>query len=197
MHSKSLICHGVATWKNYLHLLANWMHSKSLICHGVATWKNYLRLWPIECTPKVLFGPWMSQLKIITFIYWPIECISNLYLWNFFSNLKATWKKYIHLLANWMHSKCFIYQSVPTWDNYFPILANWIQSKIFICQDVPIWKKKISFIGHWMHLKILIFVNASTCKNYLHVHWPIKCTPKVLVVGMYELVGITYVCWII
>ncbi len=46
-----------------------------------------------------------------------------------------------------------------------------------------------------MHLKILICVNASTCKNNLHVHWPIKCTSKNLVVGMYELAGITYVCW--
>jgi len=26
-------------------------------------------------------------------------------------------------------------------------------------------------------------VNASTWKNYLHVHWLIKCIPKVLVVG--------------
>jgi hypothetical protein len=46
-----------------------------------------------------------------------------------------------------------------------------------------------------VHLKILICVNASTCNNYLHVHWPIKCTPKVLIVGMYELVGITPVYW--
>ncbi len=46
-----------------------------------------------------------------------------------------------------------------------------------------------------MHLKILVCVNASTCGNYLHVHWPIKCTPKVVVVGMYELARITYVYW--
>jgi hypothetical protein len=31
---------GCASWKNYCHLLVNWMHSKNLICQGVTTWKK-------------------------------------------------------------------------------------------------------------------------------------------------------------
>jgi hypothetical protein len=148
--------------------------------------------WPIECTTKTWFKrvfqleritfiygqlnalrkfcldcEWVSQLKIIPFIYWPIECIPDPYLWNFFSNLKTSWNKYIHLLANWKHSKCFIYQNVPTWDNYFPILANWVQSKSFICQGGPIFK------------------------NYFHL-LVIECIWKSWFVWMLQLAGITY-----
>jgi hypothetical protein len=73
MHSKSFICHCVLTWKNYLHLLANWMHSKNLICEGVPSWKNHLHL----------LANWMHSKSFI--------CESVL-----------TWKNYLHLLANWM-----------------------------------------------------------------------------------------------
>jgi hypothetical protein len=79
MHSKSLIWMGVPSWKNYLHLLVNWMHFKNLIWMGVATWKNTFIYWLVEWTLYALFGPWVSQLKITTFIYWAIECIPNLY----------------------------------------------------------------------------------------------------------------------
>ncbi len=34
----------------------------------------------VECTPNVLFGLRVSQLKIITFIYWLIECNPNVCL---------------------------------------------------------------------------------------------------------------------
>jgi len=81
--------------------------------------------------------------------------------------LKTSWKKYIHLLANWMYSKCFIYQSVPTWDNYSPLLDNWIQSKSFICQSVLIWK------------------------NYFHL-LVIECIWKSWFVWMLQLARITY-----
>jgi hypothetical protein len=39
-------------------------------------------------------------------------------------------------LANWMHSKSFIYHSVPTWKNYLHLLANWMHSKSLIYQSV-------------------------------------------------------------
>ncbi len=56
------------------------------------------------------------------------------------------------------------------------------------------FKKLFSSINHWVHLKILICVNVSTCKNYLHVHWPIKCTPS-FNCGNVWIVGIAYVYW--
>jgi hypothetical protein len=31
-------------WRNYLHLMPNWMHCKSFIYGGVTTWKRYLHL---------------------------------------------------------------------------------------------------------------------------------------------------------
>jgi hypothetical protein len=36
---------------------------------------------------------------------------------------KASWKKCIHPWANWMHTKCFICQSVRIWNNYFHLLV--------------------------------------------------------------------------
>jgi hypothetical protein len=95
MHSKSLICKGVPTWKNYLYLLANWMHFKSLfikllqlesivkkyihlwanwmhskcfICQGVPIWNNYFHLLVTECTWKSWFV-WMLQLAIMIYMY--------------------------------------------------------------------------------------------------------------------------------
>ncbi len=49
MHSKTFIYKGAQGWKNYLHLLANWMHSKTLICQVVQACKNYL--YPFVATP--------------------------------------------------------------------------------------------------------------------------------------------------
>jgi hypothetical protein len=95
MHSKSLICKGATTWKNYFHLLANWMHSKSLftkllqlesimkkyihlwanwmqskcfISQGVQIWNNYFHLLVIECTWKSWFV-WMLQLAKMIYMY--------------------------------------------------------------------------------------------------------------------------------
>jgi hypothetical protein len=43
------------------------------------------------------------------------------------------------------------------------------------------------------------FENLDLCECFnlqeLLIHWPIKYITKVLVVGMYELAGITYVYW--
>jgi hypothetical protein len=169
--------------------------------------------WPIESTLKVLFIE-VCQFETTTFMYWAIDyniakawfvmvlqleelhlsigqlnALQN-FIYKIFFKLKTSWKKYIHLGANWMHSKCFICQGVPTWNNYIHILTNWVKFHWLGCSKL---KKLLSCIRHWMHLKILICVNVSTCKNYLHVHWPIKCIPKVLIMGMYELVGITYI----
>jgi hypothetical protein len=97
MHSKSFICHDVSTWKDYLHLLTNWMHFKNLICEGGPTWKNYLQL----------LANWMHSINLF------IKLLQ----------LESVMKKYIHLWANWMHSKCFICQGVPIWNNYFHLLV--------------------------------------------------------------------------
>jgi hypothetical protein len=97
MHSKSFICHGVSTWKDYLHLLTNWMHFKSLICEGGPTWNNYLQL----------LANWMHFINLF------IKLLQ----------LESVMKKYIHLWANWIHSKCFICQGVPIWNNYFHLLV--------------------------------------------------------------------------
>jgi hypothetical protein len=35
---------GCLTWKNYLHLLANWMHFNNFLYTSVPTWKNYFHL---------------------------------------------------------------------------------------------------------------------------------------------------------
>jgi general stress protein CsbA len=131
-----------------------------------------------------------------------------------------TWNNYFHLLANWKHSKYLFIRSfslenimkevyssrgelntlkvfhLSRWSNlkwqlsFIDQLSTFQKLHLLKCSNL---KKLLSSISHWVHLKILICVNASTYKNYLHVHWLIKCNPKVLVVGMYELVGITYI----
>jgi hypothetical protein len=79
-YSRNLICQGVPTWKNYLHLLAKWMHSKSFIYKTSPTWKHcekgtFMYGW-IECIQRVLFVK-VFQLEISIFIYWSIGYISK------------------------------------------------------------------------------------------------------------------------
>jgi hypothetical protein len=82
---KSLIYEGVLSWKNYFHLLTNWMHF----------WKLDLwRCWNLKELPSSI-----GQLNAFKNLF----CVSVL-----------TWKNYLHLLANWMHSESSVCQSVLT-----------------------------------------------------------------------------------
>jgi hypothetical protein len=80
-----------------------------------------------------------ANLKKLPSSIGELNAFQKFYLRDF-SSLKALWKRYIHLWASWMHSKCFIYQGVPTWNKYFHLLVNWVHSKSFICQIVLTWK---------------------------------------------------------
>jgi hypothetical protein len=40
------------------------------------------------------------------------------------------YKNYLHLLANWVHSKILIWIVVGACKNYLHLLANWVHSKI-------------------------------------------------------------------
>jgi Leucine-rich repeat (LRR) protein len=135
-----------SNWKSYPHLLANWMRSKSLIWQCVPTERVTLIYWPIECAPKVWFDN----------VFQPKELPSSIGQLNAFQKLNLTtcsnWKNYLHLLANWMHSKCLIYHGVLTWMGYLHRLVNWMHSKCLICKGVLTWKhrEKNTFIYGWI-----------------------------------------------
>jgi hypothetical protein len=135
MHSKSFIWKGVPIWNNYLHLLANWMHSKSFIWKGVPTWNNYLHIcWPIECNPKVLFER-VFWFEIITFIYvGQLNAIQKFYLKGCY-DLKElpSYVGQLNAIQNLDLLKC------PNWNNYIYLSNNWMHSKSFICKNVSTW----------------------------------------------------------
>jgi hypothetical protein len=111
------------------------------------------------------------QLERITFIYWTIECTPRAWFeWVF--QLEITWKNYLHLLVNWMHSKSLIWMGVPSWKNYLHLLANWMHSKSLICEGVPTWKKYFHLLANWMHMRSLfikLLQLESIVKKYIHL----------------------------
>jgi hypothetical protein len=163
--------------------LVNWMHSKRFICMIVAIWKTTVIYWPIERILKVLFVE-VCQFERTTVVYWPIECNSKVW---FIKVLQLERITFLYWPIKCTQSVSFVkvFQLEITTFIYWSI--EYIPKASFLRMFQ--FEKLLSFIRHWVHLKILICVSASTCNNYLHVNWPIKCTPKVLIVG------ITYVYW--
>jgi len=62
--------------------------------------------WLIDYTQKPSFGE-VFEVTIIIYIYWLIECISKVYSFGMFQLAKTT-----YILANYMHSKTFIWGGV-------------------------------------------------------------------------------------
>jgi hypothetical protein len=97
MHSKTLICHGVPTWNNYLHLLVNWMHSNILIWMGVPNWKNYLHLLANWMHSKFLFIKFLQLENIVKKIH---SCMGELNAPKVFQLSRCPiWNNYFHLLV--------------------------------------------------------------------------------------------------
>jgi len=150
--------------------LANWIHFKSFICMSVRTWDNDFHLLVNQMHSKSSFIRFFFQLEnIVKKVH---SCMGQL------NALKV-----LHL------SRCSNLKKLFSSINQ---LSTFQKLHLLRCSNL---KKLLSSISHWVHLKILICVNVSTCKNYVHVHCLIKCTPKVLLVRMYELIKITYVYW--
>jgi hypothetical protein len=85
--------------------------------------------------------------------------------------LKTFWgrKNYLHLLANWVHSKAFIWIIVWSCKNYLHLLINWMHYKTFIWMIVRGYKNYVHLLVNWVHNKTLICAGVQACKNYLHL----------------------------
>jgi hypothetical protein len=93
----------------------------------------------------------VSQLERTTFIYWPIEMHSKSLIWGGLT----TWKNYILLLNNWMHSRaCFA--------RVFRVEGTTFIYWLIQCTSKA-WFTKV------FRIEITTFI-----------YWLIECTPKVL-----------------
>jgi len=90
------------------------------------------------------------------------------------------------IFPTWKHHEknTFIYGKIKCTQSASFVKVFQLEITTFICWPIKYipkasfvnvfqFLKTTSSISHWVHLKILICVNASTCKNYLHVYWPI------------------------
>jgi hypothetical protein len=105
------------------------------------------------------------QVERTTFIYLANWMHSKSFIWMGV----LSWKNYLRLLADWMHSNSFIWMGVPTWKNYLHLLANWMHSKSFICHGVPSWKNYLHLLANWMHSKSFIRMDVRNWENDLHL----------------------------
>jgi hypothetical protein len=127
--------------------------------------------WPIECTSKAWFVR-MFQLERTNFIYWPINVPQELDLLRW-----ANLKELPSSIGQSMYSKNLICQGVPTWKNYLHLLVNWMHSKSFIYKTSPIWKhsEKGTFIYGWdnyLHmLPIESLMGNPFFSTNMHLTW--------------------------
>jgi hypothetical protein len=71
-------------------------------------------------------------------------------------------KNYLHVLANWMHSKAFICGDVQVYKKNLHLLTNWMHSKTLICPIVRICKNYLHLLANWMHSKTFIFKGVQS-----------------------------------
>jgi hypothetical protein len=94
-----------------------------------------------------------------------------------------------------MCSKSLIYKGGPTWKNYLQLLDNWMHSKslfIKLLQLESIMKKYIHLWANWMHSKCFICQGVLIWNNYFHHLLVIECIWKSWFVWMLQLAKMIY-----
>jgi hypothetical protein len=145
-----LVCKGVWTWRNYLHLLANWMHWKCSIWLGVWASKIYLHLWAnwmhligffYQCSNSKELPSSIGQLNALRWLFMS-KCSNFRELLSSIGQLNALERRVLSRCSNLKELPLFVVQlnalqslhleGARIWRNYLHLLANWMDSRSFI-----------------------------------------------------------------
>jgi len=138
-----------------LYLVDQWIHCIFVRSHLVRSMNSLKIQWNHSFTQnsvkslihskssEIIWRTWTPSVKVIVhvfsqyelFIAWIIsfKCTRLIRMRFLICQVVQGRKNYLHLLANWMHSKTLICQVVQGHKNYLHLLANWVHSKTFIC----------------------------------------------------------------